>query len=278
MKNLFTRSLTGIAYVILICIGILWNSLAFFVVFSIAVMLCLWEFYHLINAQKRTKINPYYNCLGGFLLFVITYLYASGIFDNYIFFVYLIYIVFILISELYEKQQDPITHSAYIFLGQTYIAIPFAILNLIAFRGISGETPVYNPLMLLSLFVFIWVNDTGAYLVGMALGKHKLFERISPHKSWEGFAGGLIFTIASAFVFAHFEPSTKVYHWIGLSLVVVIFGTWGDLIESLIKRTLGVKDSGCSLPGHGGYLDRFDSFLLAVYGMLFYVQMFFIQN
>jgi len=278
MKDLLARSLTGIIYVILICIGILWNSFSFFIVFSAAAILCLWEFYHLINAQKRTKINPYYNCLGGFLLFVVTYLYASGTFDYFIFFVYLIYIVGILISELYEKQQDPITHSAYIFLGQTYIAIPFAILNLIAFRGISGGTPVYNSLMLLPLFVFIWVNDTGAYLVGIALGKHKLFERISPHKSWEGFAGGLIFTIASAFVFAHFEPSTKLYHWIGLSLAVVIFGTWGDLIESLIKRTLGVKDSGRSLPGHGGFLDRFDSFLLAVYGMLFYVQLFIIQN
>jgi phosphatidate cytidylyltransferase len=278
MKNLLTRTLTGITYVALICIGIMWNSLSFLVVFSAAAVLCLWEFYHLINAQKRTKINPYHNCLGGFLLFLVTYLYASGIFDYYIFFVYLIYIVIILISELYEKQQDPITHAAYIFLGQTYIALPLALLNMIAFRGISGETPVYNFLMIFSLFVFIWVNDTGAYLVGMTFGKHKLFERISPHKSWEGFAGGLVFTIASAFIFAHFQPEIKLCHWIGLSLSVVIFGTWGDLIESLIKRTLGVKDSGCSLPGHGGYLDRFDSLLLAVYAMLFYVQLFIIQN
>ncbi|GHT61261.1 phosphatidate cytidylyltransferase [Bacteroidia bacterium] len=278
MKNLLTRTLTGITYVALICIGIMWNSLSFLVVFSAAAVLCLWEFYQLINAQKRTKINPYYNCLGGFLLFLVTYLYASGIFDYYIFFVYLVYIVIILISELYEKQQDSITHAAYIFLGQTYIALPLALLNMIAFRGISGETPVYNFLMIFSLFVFIWVNDTGAYLVGMTLGKHKLFERISPHKSWEGFAGGLVFTIASAFIFAHFQPEIKLCHWIGLSLSVVIFGTWGDLIESLIKRTLGVKDSGCSLPGHGGYLDRFDSLLLAVYAMLFYVQLFIIQN
>ncbi|GHT55761.1 phosphatidate cytidylyltransferase [Bacteroidia bacterium] len=278
MRNLVIRTLTGIAYVALIGVGILWNSLSFLVVFATAAVVCLWEFYHLINAQKRTKINPYHNCWGGLILFGVTYLYASGIFDYFIFFVYLLYIVIILISELYEKQQDPITHAAYIFLGQTYIALPFALLNLIVFRGISGETPVYNPLMIFSLFVFLWVNDTGAYLVGMLLGKHKLFERISPHKSWEGFAGGLVFTIASAFVFAHFLPGIKLYHWIGLSLSVVIFGTWGDLIESLIKRTLGVKDSGCSLPGHGGYLDRFDSLLLAVYAMLFYVQLFIIQN
>jgi phosphatidate cytidylyltransferase len=240
----------------------------------VAVILCLWEFYHLINAQKRTKINPSCNCLGGFLLFLVTYLYASGICDYYIFFGYLIYIVIILISELYKKHQDPITHAAYIFLGQTYIALPFALLNMIAFHGISGESPVYNSMMIFSLFVFIWVNDTGAYLVGVALGKHKLFERISPHKSWEGFAGGLVFTIVSALVFAHFEPEIKFYHWIGLSLSVVVFGTWGDLIESLIKRTLDVKDSGCALPGHGGYLDRVDSLLLAVYAMLFYVQLF----
>ena len=278
MRNLLTRTLTGVTYVALICIGIMWNSLSFLVVFSATAVLCLWEFYHLINAQKRTKINSSHNCLGGFLLFLVTYLYASGVFEYYIFFVYLIYIVIILILELYEKQQDPITHAAYIFLGQTYIALPLALLNLIAFRGISGETPVYNPLMVLSLFVFIWVNDTGAYLVGMALGKHKLFERISPHKSWEGFAGGLVFTIVSSFVFAHFEPYINIYHWIGLSLSVVVFGTWGDLIESLIKRTLDVKDSGCSLPGHGGYLDRFDSLLLAVYAMLFYVQLFIIRN
>jgi phosphatidate cytidylyltransferase len=254
------------------------NSLSFLAVFSVVTILCLWEFYHLINAQKRTKINPYYNCFGGFLLFLVTYLYASGVFDYYIFFIYLFYIVIVLISELYEKQQDPINHAAYIFLGQTYIALPLALLNMIVFREIEGETPVYNSLMILSLFVFLWVNDTGAYLVGMALGKHHLFKRISPKKSWEGFAGGLVFTIASAFVFAHFRPEIKLCHWIGLSLSVVVFGTWGDLTESLIKRTLGVKDSGCALPGHGGYLDRFDSLLMAVYAMLFYVQLLIIQN
>lgn len=274
MKNLLIRTLTGATYVALICIGILWNPISFFIVFSTAVIFCLWEFYHLIKAQKRTEISPIYHCLGGFLLFLATYLYASGIFDYYIFFVYLIYIVAILISELYEKRQDPINHAAYIFLGQTYIALPFALLSIIAFRGTSGKAQVYNSLMVLSLFVFIWVNDTVAYLVGMVLGKHKLFERISPQKSLEGFVGGLLVTIMFAFVFAHFAPEIQVYHWIGLSVSVVIFGTWGDLIESLIKRTLDVKDSGSALPGHGGYLDRFDSLLLAVYAMLFYVCIF----
>jgi phosphatidate cytidylyltransferase len=243
----------------------------------LVIVFCLWEFYGLVNAQKRTRINSYYNCFGGLLLFLATFLYASGVYSYNIFFFNLIYIVIILISELYEKQQDPINHMAYIFLGQCYIALPVSVLNLIAFQGIGEGSPVYNRIMILSLFIFIWVNDTGAYLVGIIFGKHPLFKRISPKKSWEGFFGGLVFTVASALIFACFEKDIPCCHWIGLSLSVVIFGTWGDLIESLIKRTLEVKDSGQSLPGHGGFLDRFDSLLLAVYAMLFYVQLF-IQN
>lgn len=277
MKNFIARLLTGTAYVALICLGIVWNSYSFLVLFSLALLLCLWEFYGLVNAQKRTRINPYYNCFGGLILFVSTYLYASGVFGHYIFFIYLFYIVIVLISELYEKQQDPINHMAYIFLGQCYIALPFSILNLIAFKDMGNGIIVYNWILVLSLFVFIWVNDTGAYLIGILFGRHRLFERISPKKSWEGFFGGLVFTVASSFIFAHFVPEIPYYKWMGLAFLVVIFGTWGDLIESLMKRTLEVKDSGQSLPGHGGYLDRFDSFLLAVYAMLFFVQLF-IQN
>jgi phosphatidate cytidylyltransferase len=252
------------------------NAYTFFALFSIVILLCLWEFYGLVNAQKRTRINPWYNCFGGFVLFLSTFLYASGVFDYFIFFIYLFYLVILYVSELYEKQQDPITHMAYIFLGQCYIALPVSVLNLIAFSGIVDGTPVYNPLLITSLFIFIWANDTGAYLIGILIGKHKLFERISPKKSWEGFFGGLLFTLAASLVFACFDKEIPWYHWTGLSLGVVIFGTWGDLIESLIKRTLEVKDSGQALPGHGGFLDRFDSLLLAVYAMLFYVQLFFV--
>ena len=122
--------------------------------------------------------------------------------------------------------------------------------------------------------IFIWANDTGAYIIGSRFGKRRLWERISPKKSWEGFFGGLVFTLVPAVIFAYFHPEIAGYHWIGLSVGVVVFGTWGDLIESLIKRTLNVKDSGCSLPGHGGFLDRFDSLLLAVYAMFFYIQLF----
>jgi phosphatidate cytidylyltransferase len=201
-------------------------------------------------------------------------LYAAGIVSPVIFFSYLIYIALVLILELYEKQQDPITHSAYIFLGQCYIALPLALLNRLAFYTGGGGESQYYWVFILALFVFIWVNDTGAYLIGSKFGKHRLFERISPKKSWEGFFGGLVFAVASSLVFAHFNPEIPYYHWAGLAIGIAVFGTWGDLIESLMKRTLGVKDSGRSLPGHGGFLDRFDSLLLAVYAMLFYVELF----
>ncbi|MDR0428096.1 MAG: phosphatidate cytidylyltransferase [Dysgonamonadaceae bacterium] len=274
MSNFAKRTLTGIVYVTLIVLSILLSRYSFLFLFSIAIVLCLREFYGLVNAQKRARVNPWYNCLGGLLLFISAFLYASGIFPLYIFFPYLLYIVIIFITELYEKQQDPITHMAYIFLGQCYIALPIALLNLIAFpETLSGEI-VYYPIMILSLFVFIWVNDTGAYIIGILFGKHRLFERISPKKSWEGFFGGLFFTVASSFVFAYFEPNIPYFHWIGLSAIVVVFGTWGDLVESLMKRTLEIKDSGNTMPGHGGFLDRFDSLLLAVYAVLFYVQLF----
>jgi CDP-diglyceride synthetase len=274
MKNLIQRTLTGLVYVALILAGILLGQYAFLGLFSIVVVACLWEFYGLVNKQKRTKLNAYYNCLGGIVLFVTTFLYTSGIFPHWIFFTYLIYIVIVFISSLYEKKQDSITNIAYIFLGQVYIALPLATLNFLVFNTNLEGIREYHYIYLLALFVFIWVNDTGAYVVGMLLGKHRLFERISPKKSWEGFFGGMVFTMASSLLFAHYYPAIALYHWLIMSALVVVFATWGDLVESLMKRTLSVKDSGQSLPGHGGFLDRFDSLLIACYAMLFYTQLF----
>ena len=151
-------------------------------------------------------------------------------------------------------------------------ALPFALLNVLAFH--SDETASisqYNAILPLSIFIFNWVNDTGAYCTGMLFGKHKLFERISPKKSWEGSIGGSVFCIISSFILAHFFPFMSTGVWIGLALTVVIFGTWGDLTESLLKRRLGIKDSGNILPGHGGMLDRFDSAILAIPAAVVYL-------
>ena len=177
-----------------------------------------------------------------------------------------------MVSELYLKKENPLNNWAYAMLSQMYIALLFALLNVLAFH--SDETASisqYNAILPLSIFIFNWVNDTGAYCTGMLFGKHKLFERISPKKSWEGSIGGSVFCIISSFILAHFFPFMSTEVWIGLALTVVIFGTWGDLTESLLKRRLGIKDSGNILPGHGGMLDRFDSAILAIPAAVVYL-------
>ena len=157
-------------------------------------------------------------------------------------------------------------------MSQLYIALPFSLLNVLAFRS-TGYDIQYTYLIPLSVFVFLWINDTGAYLCGSLLGKHKLFPRISPAKSWEGSIGGAVFVLAAAYAISYFVDQTMLTmpEWLGLGLVVVVFGTWGDLVESLFKRTLGIKDSGDILPGHGGMLDRFDSSLLAIPAAVIYL-------
>jgi len=274
MKNFTIRLLTGIVYAGTITTAVLCCSYTFLALFMIITVLCLREFYRLINIHKETKINLYVHAVGGALLFLTAFLHESGIAGRAGFSLYFIYIIGTLIYELYAKQKNPTTRLAYIFFGQIYIALPFSGLNLLAFPDSGVNPPVYQSVWIMALLLFIWANDTGAYLIGVRFGKHRLWERISPKKSWEGFFGGLAFTLIVAFIFVYLYPRISLFHWIALSVGVVVFSTYGDLLESLIKRSVEVKDSGSLLPGHGGFLDRFDSLLLAVYAMLFYMQLF----
>ena len=166
-------------------------------------------------------------------------------------------------------------------MSQLYIALPFSLLNVLAFhQSEAGPFSVFDPILPLSVFVFLWINDTGAYLFGSLLGRHKLFPRISPGKSWEGSFGGAVLVMLVAWGISYLTDQYSILNiqysmsplaWVGLGLTVVIFGTWGDLVESLFKRTLGIKDSGSILPGHGGMLDRFDSSLLAIPAAVVYL-------
>jgi len=272
MKNFTLRLLTGIVYVATIVFCVIFSPYTFLALFLTVIYFCLTEFYQLLNINKEIKINPYLHGAGGALLFLVVFLFTSGIAGRYALSLYLLYIVGIIVYELYARQKNPIARLASVFFGQCYIALPLSILNLLAFPCLCQLG--YQWIWIIALLVFIWANDTGAYLIGVRFGKHRLWERISPKKSWEGFFGGLGFAIISAFALSHFFPQTAWYHWVGLSIGVVVFSTYGDLFESLIKRTVEVKDSGRSLPGHGGFLDRFDSLLFAVYAMVFYLQLF----
>ena len=286
MKNFIIRTITGIIFVAAIVASFL-RAEAMVLLFSIVTGMTIWEFTGLVNEREHVTVNRFICTVAGvYLFFAMTYycsdLYA-GVAKSVVFIPYLVTVVYLLISELYLRQDDPVQDWAYTMLSQMYIALPLSLLNVLAFTANGTDMVVFNTLLPLSVFVFLWVNDTGAYCVGSLLGRHKLFPRISPAKSWEGSIGGAVFVLAMAWLIGSYDnmlildaetshsPMLSIPEWLGLGLVVVIFGTWGDLVESLFKRTLGIKDSGNILPGHGGMLDRFDSSLLAIPAAVVYL-------
>lgn len=272
MKNFIIRTITGALFVAIVIGCILYHPLSFGFLFAIIAGLCVFEFATLINRTEGVAINRTIVSLGGGYLFLAFMGFCMEIAGFYLFAPYLALLIYLMVSELYLKKKNPVHNWAYTMLSQMYVALPFALLNVLAFQYNETENMIeYNAILPLSVFIFTWLNDTGAYCVGTLFGKHRLFERISPKKSWEGSIGGGVVVIASAFAFAHFFPVLTTLQWIGLAMVVAVFGTWGDLTESLFKRHLGIKDSGTMLPGHGGMLDRFDSILIAVPAAVIYL-------
>jgi phosphatidate cytidylyltransferase len=245
--------------------------------FAVGTGMTVWEFASLVNNRPQVTINRFITTVAGVFLFFAMAGYNSGLTPSSVFIPYLVSIIYLMIAELYLKAEDPIHNWAYTMMSQLYIALPFSLLNVLAFRS-NGQEIMYSYLTPLCVFVFLWINDAGAYICGSMLGRHKLFPRISPGKSWEGSIGGGLLVIAAAVLLWHIteqyganELGLSAIEWAGLGLVIVVFGTWGDLIESLFKRTLGIKDSGNVLPGHGGMLDRFDSTLMAVPAAVVYL-------
>lgn len=270
MTNLAQRTISGIVYVIVFVGCIIYGPSSYCILFSIITALALNEFNELVCNHKLAEISNTISTISGVFLYLAFFCLVTRATGPIIFLPYVLSLLFILISELYLKRANPISDWAFTFGGQLYIALPFALLNLLAFRGESG----YDALLPLAVFVFIWLNDSGAYVVGSLLHKkipYKLFERISPHKSWIGSIGGFVVVVLSSIAFYAYDNDRNLLWWMGLGTVAVIFGTYGDLVESLLKRTIGIKDSGRFLPGHGGVLDRFDSALLAIPACVIYV-------
>ena len=287
MNNFIKRTITGIIYVACIVTAFM-QPFAMLFLFALVTGLTAWEFCGLVNDRvAHTQVNPLICTVAAVYFFLAMSGYVSGITPSPgVFIPYLLTIVYLFVSELYLKQENPINDWAYTMLSQMYIALPVSMITVLAFTGSSDGEVHFYALLPLSVFIFLWVNDTGAYCVGSLLGRHKLFPRVSPGKSWEGSIGGAVFVLLAAWAIgtldnlfvADFDQPRffgkcilTIWQWLGLGLVVVVFGTWGDLVESLFKRTLGIKDSGNILPGHGGMLDRFDSALMAFPAAVVYI-------
>ena len=276
MKNFIIRTITAVFFVAAIVTCFL-RPEAMVLLFALVTGMTVWEFCTLVSDRPGVQVNRFISSVAAVYLFFAMAGYNSGLTPPTVFIPYLVSIIYLMVAELYLKAEDPVNDWAYTLMSQLYIALPFSLLNVLAFRS-TGSGIMYSYLAPLSVFVFLWINDAGAYICGSLLGRHKLFPRISPGKSWEGsIGGGLLVVAASIGVWYLTEQygvndlGLQAWEWAGLGLVIVIFGTWGDLVESLLKRTLHIKDSGNILPGHGGMLDRFDSTLMAVPASVVYL-------
>lgn len=259
MNELIKRTLSGAVYV-----GIVVGTLCvspqpgFNVLVAILAFLALREYHTLMQSRPSTL---YMGATAGMILTIISALLAGNnlLGACWAIVAYSAIILCLLINELFNKESNPIQNWGTLLSGQIMIGLPFALMNAVCMR---------SQWLMLALFVVIWVNDSGAYCVGSLLakrkgGNHKMFPRVSPGKSWEGLIGGMIMAVVAGIVFSCYVEEWSTIEWAGIALMISIAGTLGDLMESLFKRTLGIKDSGKFMPGHGGVLDRFDSILLA---------------
>ncbi|MBP5318279.1 MAG: phosphatidate cytidylyltransferase [Paludibacteraceae bacterium] len=266
MRNLIIRTCTGIAYVALIVASLYFQTrfYTFSLIFALVTGVGLFEFYRITNMSERVSVPTAWLIASGIVLYFCCfwYNYFGG---TWPFIAYGLCLIATIISELFRHSPQPNHNIAFAIMGQALIALPFGFLNHIA------PSASYDWHWCLSLFVLIWVSDTGAYLVGCSIGKHPLAPSISPKKTWEGLIGGAILTLAASGVIAWITGESLVV-WLIFGLLVEIFGTFGDLCESQLKRTVALKDSGKIMPGHGGVLDRFDSLLMTTPVIYIYLE------
>lgn len=261
--NMFTRAVTGLLFVILLTWLILWNKWSFFLLFFAVGIIALNEYYNLLKAGAHSTQRSI-GLLTGVLVYLLIALPAIDVIDSsWTSGIFLLFTI-TLITGLYRREEHPFTSISLTTLGVLYTIVPFSLLNVIS------NNPDFDPWIVMGFIILIWVHDTGSYIAGFTLGKTKLFERISPKKTWEGSAGGFLFTSLACLVLQRYKPLPSQVDWLVAGMVVTVFGTYGDLAESMLKRSLGVKDSGTLLPGHGGALDRFDSLIFATPFIYFY--------
>jgi len=272
MSNFWQRAITGTLFLVVMIGGIIWCYWSLCALFLLIALLGLHEFYKLIE-QAGMSPQKWVGMGVGALIFLVAI--SSTFLTLGIVFAAVPFAVAIFFAELFRDKPNPFQNIAFTLLGIIYVVLPFAAWAAFVSPAeqlpfspdmsqslMSGGHHAYNPHLILGFFIMLWVNDTGAYITGRTMGKHKLWERISPKKTWEGFIGGVVLSAVAAYILSTVYKESVIL-WILISLIVSIFGTLGDLVESMFKRSLNIKESGGILPGHGGILDRFDGVLLS---------------
>lgn len=266
MKNLITRTIAGAVFVSLIIGSILWHPIAVMIVFFAFNIIALYEFSRMFKKQG-VNVQTSSILFMGSLFYLLISSYANGWLEAKILLAIIPLFFIFFISALFQKSDRSFEELGIKIISLIYIAIPFGLFNIVANMGIIGQG-LSEPLLLIAFFLLVWSSDTFAYLSGISFGKHRLYERISPKKSWEGSIGGAIATVIIAWIFGYYSGIFTPWVWVVIALIIVITATLGDLIESMLKRQSNVKDSGSIMPGHGGILDRFDA---AIFSIPFYV-------
>ncbi len=265
-KNIITRGLTALVFVPTVLAGLFGGKYAYSLLFLVVLVACSLEYYELLfpkGEERQHRFRKYYGVFLSCILYVVVafnYLFINFGFEVQDLTVLLLFLAFFsFIYELFRESESPFTNISLSLSGILYIGVPMTFVLFLGF----GHTPAFDSKLVIALIVMNWLNDTGAYLVGSFFGKTPLFPRISPKKTWEGTIGGVTFAFVTGYIFSLFytKLGLQLWDWFALAAIVAIFGNLGDLVESMLKRSTGVKDSGKFLPGHGGMLDRFDAFI-----------------
>ncbi|MDP3929452.1 MAG: phosphatidate cytidylyltransferase [Bacteroidota bacterium] len=266
MSNFWQRAITGSLFVIALVTCTIWSEWSFFVLLFVVNFLCLLEFFELVLPDKNW-IEKYLGVIAGSIINIMfVFIIRGNVSHGWYYHIIPVFMLLFLV-KLFENTGREFDTLAYQFLGIIYICLPISMLaDFGYFNAIH-----YSFALPLGFFILQWSSDTFAYLVGRQFGKHKLFERISPKKTMEGFIGALVLTVAMGYLLSRFWDDISSQDWMIVAAIVVVFGTLGDLVESLLKRNLSIKDSGSILPGHGGVLDRFDGIFISAPAVYFYL-------
>jgi len=268
VQNLYTRTITGIFFTALIIGSLLLHPLAFAAVIFVMMLVGLLEFYRLTGSQEIHPQKVLGFIVGAIMYIVLALIALEMVSAWYLAVLPLLFLIFFM-AELYRNRPNSLLNIAFSIFPVAYISIPFAMLIFLMNPLVIGKNPHWH--LLFAFFFILWSNDTFAYLVGMAVGKHKLFEKISPKKTWEGTIGGMFFGLLASFILSLFFKELNMWQWLLAAMIINISGVFGDLSESLVKRYFQVKDSGNIFPGHGGVLDRFDAVIFSAPALFCYL-------